>query len=147
MNDLFRKKSLDRVNSPEQLNDYIRVASPGVWLVVLAVLSLLVGSFVWVHFGHVDAAVDTVAICQGGTMHCYIDEADISRITDEVRVTLQWDSYSVSEVSAFPVVLPEEARAVLEKNQGYVLTAAAPGLPDGCYEASLISRWKLDIFR
>lgn len=147
MNDLFRKKSLDRVNSPEQLNDYIRVANPGVWLVVLSVLSLLVGIGVWVCFGHVDATVDTVAICQGGTMHCYIDEADISQITDEVRVSLQGDSYSVSEVSAFPVVLPDEARSVLEKEQGYMLTAAAPGLPDGCYAASVISRWKLDIFR
>lgn len=147
MNDLFRKKSLDRVNSPEQLNDYICVASPGVWLVVLSVLSLLVGVFVWVCFGRVDTAVDTVAICQGGTMHCYIDEADISRITDEVCVSLQGSSYSVSEVSAFPVALPDEAQTVLHKAQGYVLTAAAPGLPEGCYEASLISRWKLDIFR
>lgn len=147
MNDLFRKKSLDRVNSPEQLNDYIRVASPGVWPVVLSVLVLLVGIFVWVRFGHVDATVDAVAICQGGTMQCYIDEADISQITDEVRVSLQGESYSVSEVSAFPVVLPDEARTAPDKTQGYVLTAAAPGLPDGCYEVSLISRWKLDIFR
>lgn len=147
MNDLFRKKSLDRVNSPEQLNDYIRVASPGVWLVVLSVLSLLAGIFVWVCFGHVDATVDTVAICQGGTVQCYIDEADISQITDEVCVSLQGKSYSVSEVSAFPIVLPTEAQSALETEQGYVLTAAAPGLPDGCYEASLTSQWKLDIFR
>ena len=26
---LFRKKSIDRVSSPEQLNEYIRVANPG----------------------------------------------------------------------------------------------------------------------
>lgn len=26
---IFRKKSLDRISSPEQLNDYIRVANPG----------------------------------------------------------------------------------------------------------------------
>ena len=30
--EIFREKSLERVESPEQLNDYIRVASPGVWL-------------------------------------------------------------------------------------------------------------------
>ena len=35
---LFRQKSLDRVNSPEQLNDYIRVTTPSVWLILFATL-------------------------------------------------------------------------------------------------------------
>lgn len=39
---LFRKKSIERVNSPEQLNEHIRVANPGVWLVLAAVIALLV---------------------------------------------------------------------------------------------------------
>ena len=30
---IFRKKSLDRISSPEQLNDYIRVANPGIWMI------------------------------------------------------------------------------------------------------------------
>ena len=43
MSELFRKKSMDRVSSPEQLNDYIRVTSPGLWLVLAAVVILLAG--------------------------------------------------------------------------------------------------------
>ena len=39
---LFRKKSVERVSSPEQLNDYIRVANPSLWLVLGAVIVLLV---------------------------------------------------------------------------------------------------------
>lgn len=31
---IFRQKSIERVSSPEQLNDYIRVATPGVRLVL-----------------------------------------------------------------------------------------------------------------
>lgn len=31
---IFRKKSLDRISSPEQLNDYIRVANPGIWMIL-----------------------------------------------------------------------------------------------------------------
>ena len=40
-NSIFRKKSLERVQSPEQLNDYIKVANPGVWLVLIAVIIFL----------------------------------------------------------------------------------------------------------
>ena len=31
-NKLFRQKSIDRVSSPEQLQDYMRVTNPGVWM-------------------------------------------------------------------------------------------------------------------
>ena len=31
-NKLFRQKSIDRVLSPEQLQDYMRVTNPGVWM-------------------------------------------------------------------------------------------------------------------
>ena len=43
MNDqLFRKKSMEKITSPENLNDYIRVASPGVWMTLCAVILLSV---------------------------------------------------------------------------------------------------------
>ena len=44
MSDLFRKKSMEKVTSPEQLNDYIRVSNPGVWTVLAAVVILLAGA-------------------------------------------------------------------------------------------------------
>lgn len=47
MEQIYRKKSLDRVKSPEQLNDYIRVANPGIWLFILAVALFVVGAVVW----------------------------------------------------------------------------------------------------
>lgn len=55
MSDLFRKKSLDRVSSPEQLNDYIRVTTPSVWLVLLAIIILLAGMIAWSVLGTVEA--------------------------------------------------------------------------------------------
>ena len=42
-NQLFREKSMERVSSPEQLNDYIRVANPSVWLALAVVVFLLIG--------------------------------------------------------------------------------------------------------
>ncbi len=51
---LFREKNLERISSPEQLNDYIRVATPGVWLLLAGVIVLLVGALLWASFGTVD---------------------------------------------------------------------------------------------
>ena len=50
---IFREKSISRVSSPEQLNDYIRVTTPSVWIVLLAIVLLLVGMLAWTVLGRV----------------------------------------------------------------------------------------------
>ncbi len=45
-NNLFRKKSLDHISSPEEMHDYMRVTSPRVWMLLSAIL-LLLGGFVF----------------------------------------------------------------------------------------------------
>ncbi len=50
---LFREKSMERVSSPEALNDYIRVTTPSVWIVLIALVVLLVGMLTWSIFGKV----------------------------------------------------------------------------------------------
>ena len=40
-NDLFRKDAVDRVTSPDQLNDYIKVVPTGVWFALIAVILAL----------------------------------------------------------------------------------------------------------
>ena len=48
---LFRQKSMERITSPEQMDDYIRVSNPSVWMILAAVIVLLVGVCVWGIFG------------------------------------------------------------------------------------------------
>ena len=41
--ELFRKKSLERISSPEQLHDYMRVTTPRLWMILGAIVALLLG--------------------------------------------------------------------------------------------------------
>ena len=51
-NKIYRETSVNRISSPEQLNDYLKVTKPGVWIVLLAVALLLAGLLVWgIFFG------------------------------------------------------------------------------------------------
>ena len=52
---IFREKSIERVSGPEQLNDYIRVTTPSVWLVLAALVVLLLGMLAWSIFGTIEA--------------------------------------------------------------------------------------------
>ena len=51
---IFREKSIKRVSSPEQLNDYIRVTSPSVWIVLIALVVLLLGMLAWSVLGRIE---------------------------------------------------------------------------------------------
>ncbi len=51
---LFRQKSLDKITSPEQMGDYIRVSNPSVWMILAAIIALLVGVCVWGIFGRLE---------------------------------------------------------------------------------------------
>ena len=66
MNGIFRQKNIDKVSSPEKLDDYIRVTTPSVWITLAAIVVLLAGVIVWGIFGELtvhneDGTTETVA--------------------------------------------------------------------------------------
>ena len=63
---LFREKSLKRISSPEQLNDYIKVSQPSVWIALAAAAAFVVAVFIWSVAGTVPTRVEAVAVEDGG---------------------------------------------------------------------------------
>ena len=75
MNDkIFRKKSVDKMSSPEQLNDYIKVTSPGIWMVLAAIAILLAGVCVWGIFGKLETKLTVAAESRAGQTVLYVKE-------------------------------------------------------------------------
>lgn len=66
---IFRKSSLERISSPERLNEYIKITNPGVWGMLLACLALLVGVGLWGVYGNIADSVNAKGIIfpQSGT--------------------------------------------------------------------------------
>jgi len=54
---IFRKSSLDRLASPEQLDSLIRVTSPRAWLALAAIGGLLLTALLWGVFGSIPSKV------------------------------------------------------------------------------------------
>lgn len=44
---IFRKKSIDKMKAPDELNDYIRISGLGIWLFLIAILILLLAGCIW----------------------------------------------------------------------------------------------------
>ena len=142
---IFRKQSIDSVSSPEQLNDYIRAASPGVWFVMFGVIFLLIGICVWGIFGRVDTRVQTGAVCKGGTLTVFVPEKYEDRLRDGMTVIVNDKNYTITDISDKLIQLTDEHDPyALHKGNlsagdfGFTVTAQAADVPDGAYKATLI---------
>lgn len=106
---LFRKKSLDRISSPEQLNDYIRVTNPGIWLLMSAVIFLLLGLCVWGIFGKLDTTLTVGGITENNQTYCYVKEADRDKITQGMQVRIEEEVYAIRQISLQPIQVREDS--------------------------------------
>ena len=52
-NSIFRKTALERIATPEQLNEYIKITNPRVWVLLVGLLALLAGVAFWALFGSI----------------------------------------------------------------------------------------------
>ena len=141
---LFRKKSIDRVSSPEQLDAYIQVANPGVWLVLIAIAVLLVGVCVWGILGRLDTTVNAVAVCENGAVTLYVKDEDGNGVRAGMEVRIGEDTAAVTAISPMPIKAQTELSDYAchmgsfgAEDWVYAVRTDA-NLPDGVHSAKII---------
>ncbi|MBQ4248323.1 MAG: hypothetical protein II703_06990 [Ruminococcus sp.] len=95
---IFRQKSIDRISSPEQLSDYLKVTTPGIWALLAAVILLLGGLFVWSMVGDLETVADGVAVVENGTAQIMVTDTAYSEIASGMTVRIGNDEYSIATV-------------------------------------------------
>lgn len=124
--DLYRKKSLDKITSPESLNDYIRVSNPRVWILLAGIIVLLAGVCVWAVFGHIDRFLTTVVRVDDGRIICYVDPEDINDVRVGMTVVVGDLEGTVSEIG-------------LSDEYGYSCLVESDGaMEDGLYSGKIV---------
>jgi hypothetical protein len=88
MASIFREKSLERIQSPEQLEDYIHVSNPSVWMVLGAIVLLLAGLLAWSAVGTIEEKSPAALVVRDGAATCYVAQDRSSDVApgDAVRV-------------------------------------------------------------
>lgn len=93
---IFRQTSLERISSPEQLTDYLRVTNPGIWALLAAIIFLLAGLFVWSMTGNLETVADGVAVVENGQAQIMV--TDSSAVESGMTVRIGSDEYSIATV-------------------------------------------------
>ena len=118
---IFREKILNRKQSPDDLNDYIRVAGRNTWILLIAVFLLIVGTLVWGITGRIDSTVDAVAIVSDGIMVGAARSSDLLQLKSGMKVIMDCGECTIEGLDA-------------EKGMFY----GHADLPEGQYQASVV---------
>ena len=145
-NNLFRKKSLEHISSPEELHDYMRVTGPRLWMLLGAILALLAGFVVYAstvtmeNTVRIPVKVETFETtqeyqAQGGSPRCSLVSSTLpNSMMDTLKpgmVLRLGDATGKLELIS-TVAEEEDSSLVFEMDNDYV------ALPDGTYEAELV---------
>ena len=145
-NKIFREKSIERVSSPEQLNDYIRVTNPSIWLVLSAVVILMAGICVWGICGRLDTVLKAPAITREKETVCYVKEEKKDVLSNQMCVRLEGEEYGIEEISVLPVQIDDDFPEYLIHLGGFtrgewvyaVTLDGVCGEEGGIYEAEIV---------
>ena len=143
---LFREKSLEAIESPESLNDYLRVTSPRVWLILAAVICLLVGAILWGVFGHIRTTATVAVQVKDGQAVCYVPYAQVDHVMAQGVITLEGREYPLDTEGEHELVVLENNTSLrllkagnLNAGDPVVLVPVETDLGDGVYSGVAVT--------
>lgn len=122
---LYTQRSMEQISSPDQLRNYLRVTGAPIWIVLIAILFLVIGIFVWSSFVSFASYTPAVGRVQDGVMTVSLQDSKIS------------DSAANADAAQLQVRVgdTEAQLAVSGRNaKGEVIAVGDVPLPDGTYD-------------
>ena len=115
---------MDRLSSPEQMNDYLHVTDPGVWVILTAVILFLTGAIIWSSVTYINSFVTGTAEVHDGVMVVSFDD----------------DRYAQNVQAGQEVTVGTTASVIQSvgwDDDGKIIVTAETTLADGVYPAKV----------
>ena len=142
--EIFRQKSIEKVSSPESLNDYVKVASPSVWAILVGIIIFLIGVCVWGVMGRLDTKVN-IGVTKDATKNiCYVGENDISKVKAGQKFDVVGTECEIVTIGSTPIQGEEISSVMLHAlnltDDDWVYEVKIKGdIENGEYEAYIIT--------
>lgn len=136
-----------KINSPQQLEDYIKVTNPSGWITLSAIAVLLCGLFCWILLGTIEEDIHAVSLTQGQETYCFLRAEEASQLEQHMVVRMGRLSGNVKEVSSDPLdysdiisAYGDKARFLQLDVDGlyYCVTCSVPGAAAGVESVRIV---------
>lgn len=147
---LFRQKSLEKISSPDELDKYIKTASPGVVLLFISLIVFFAGLITWGFIGTIETKSAVGFSVEGGKVTSYITETDYdsfikNKDISDVYLVMDGKSSTNFSISSKPTQANEDSNSYLlhaaEIEIGewyYEITSTFESTVDGSYKGKIV---------
>ena len=131
---LFRKESYDRISSPEQMRDYMRVTSPRLWMLLAAMIALLAGFLVYASTTMMETTLELSAtVDQSGVIQAAVTPEQARNLEIGMKVRIGGKNARVAEiVQMLGGEKGKQTIVLIEPEEDLVL-------PEGLYQATVVT--------
>ena len=121
---IFNKRATEKLRSPDDLDKFLRVTNPSVWVVLAACLALLAGLLVWGVLGSVTTSVSSTGVAVDSQAMCFLNAEDAAKVHEGDAAFVGGKRMKVATVAPIPVSR-EEAGKILESD--YLVSSLVSG--------------------
>jgi len=115
--------AINKISSPDQLTDYLRVTNPGIWIFLASVLLLLAGVFAWFTIGTLETVIPVKV-----------------RVESQQALVIPEESGTLEEGMTLRVSSEEWIIGSLGTDEyGRTFGLAEAALPDGVYSGTVVT--------
>ena len=131
---LFRKESYDRISSPEQMRDYMRVTSPWLWMLLAAMIALLAGFLVYASTTMMETTLELPAtVDQSGVIQAAVTPEQARNLEIGMKVRIGGKNARVAAiVQMLGGETGKQTIVLIEPEEDLVL-------PEGLYQATVVT--------
>lgn len=98
-----KKNTADRLRSPDDLELYIHVTSPSVWMTLIACVALLMGLLAWGVFGSVTTTVGATGAVVDGSAVCYLAADNAAKVHKGDEAVFGGITMKVDDIAEVPI--------------------------------------------
>lgn len=141
---IFSKDAVDKMTSPEEMDRYLVVTHPGVWIVLSALIVILIGFFCWAALGHLETKATVAVSAANGEAVCFVHQDWVEKIVSTGTIRIAGEEYALSDVGFAPQIISEKTdpnlrlAGSLEVNTIVVPLQVEATLPDGVYQGEVV---------
>ena len=100
---IFTEKASNKLRSPDDLDAYVRVTNPSIWVVIAACAVLLIGLFAWGFLGMAETNVATTATSVKGEVVGFLPEEKASKVHVGDCAKVGGELMQVESIGAVPL--------------------------------------------
>jgi len=121
-NKLFREKSVKKLSSPENLDEYLRVTTPAMWVILIGIMVGVIGLYIWSYFMAINSYAYGDGVVRNGILTVTYEDNNTARyVKDDMDVIIGGVRMPIDSIG--------------KDDNGKIISVSKTDFPDGDYAA------------